>query len=142
MLPRVVALLGTFIMGVALLQPGTIEDWRVLALASVPRHRTGLHDPRPHHAAPLLWPGSRSARPGHGWPVPPGPTSRLPLGEFVAFLGALLPVLSLLTAVIFIAFCLLQAWRAAFEERVLAAAFPEYADYRRRTPAVLPWPRP
>ncbi len=45
------------------------------------------------------------------------------------------------TALLFAAFCACQAARAALEERALAAAFPEYADYRRRTPALLPWPR-
>jgi protein-S-isoprenylcysteine O-methyltransferase Ste14 len=64
------------------------------------------------------------------------------LGEFVAFIGLLLPVLAPLTLLIFSAFCLLQAVRARLEEQVLAATFPDYAAYRRRTPAVLPWPRP
>jgi protein-S-isoprenylcysteine O-methyltransferase Ste14 len=63
------------------------------------------------------------------------------LGEFVAFLGALLPVFAPLPILIFILFCALQACRARLEEQVLAAAFPEYAGYRLRTPPFFPWPR-
>lgn len=63
------------------------------------------------------------------------------LGEFVTFLGALLPVLAPLTALIFGLFCVLQARRAVLEEEVLSAAFPEYAAYRQRTPALVPSPR-
>jgi protein-S-isoprenylcysteine O-methyltransferase Ste14 len=33
-----------------------------------------------------------------------------------------------------------QAGRAKLEERTLVRAFPEYADYRRRTPMLLPRP--
>ena len=46
-----------------------------------------------------------------------------------------------LTTLIFGLFCLCQVTRVMLEERVLAARFPEYIAYRRRTPAVLPWPR-
>jgi len=54
----------------------------------------------------------------------------------------LLPVLAPLTVTIFALSCLCQAARAILEERVLAAAFSEYAEYRRQAPALLPWPRP
>lgn len=141
-LPMAVALLGTFVINTAFVQPRTTEDWRVLALADLLlvaglaftiyalaflRHCFGLAA----EARGLVTAG-------------PYRLVRHPvyLGEFVAFLGALLPVLSPLTTAIFAVFCLLQAWRASLEERVLAATFAAYADYRRRTPAVLPWPRP
>jgi protein-S-isoprenylcysteine O-methyltransferase Ste14 len=64
------------------------------------------------------------------------------LGEFVAMFGAVLPLLAPLTVLIFALFSLLQATRMILEERVLATTFPEYAAYRLRTPAMLPWPRP
>ena len=44
------------------------------------------------------------------------------------------------TALVYGAFCLCQLARAVLEERSLAATFPAYANYRRRTPALLPWP--
>jgi protein-S-isoprenylcysteine O-methyltransferase Ste14 len=45
-----------------------------------------------------------------------------------------------LTPVITLAvFILLQATRARFEERLLTETFPEYADYRRRTRALIPF---
>ena len=61
------------------------------------------------------------------------------LGELIAALGALLPVLAPSTALVYGAFCLCQTARAVLEERTLAATYPNYADYRRRTPALLPW---
>jgi protein-S-isoprenylcysteine O-methyltransferase Ste14 len=64
------------------------------------------------------------------------------LGEFVAMCGALLPVLAPWTVLIFATFCGLQACRAALEESVLSQTFADYAAYRLRTPALLPWPRP
>ena len=33
----------------------------------------------------------------------------------------------------------LQYWRTVFEERVLSEAFPQYADYARRTPRLIPY---
>ncbi len=74
--------------------------------------------------------------------VTSGPYSRvrhpLYLGEMVAMFGVLLPILSPRTVAIFVACCLLQLWRTRYEEETLSAAFPEYADYRRRTARVLP----
>jgi hypothetical protein len=64
------------------------------------------------------------------------------LGELVAATGALLPVLAPPTTLIFAVFCLIQIARAALEERILSAAFSQYGEYRRRTPALVPWPRP
>jgi protein-S-isoprenylcysteine O-methyltransferase Ste14 len=136
-----VALLGTFIMNVAILQPATTQDWRVLALADL-LLTVGL--------AFTLWAAASLKRCFGIAPEARGLVAtgayrlvRHPmyLGEFVAFLGLLLPVLGPFTLMIFVVFCLIQASRAALEERALGAAFPEYADYRGRTPAVLPWPR-
>lgn len=60
------------------------------------------------------------------------------LGEMVATLGVLLPVLTARNAAIFAAFCALQVWRTRYEEEALAATFPEYDAYRRRTARILP----
>jgi protein-S-isoprenylcysteine O-methyltransferase Ste14 len=60
------------------------------------------------------------------------------LGEFISGLGLLLPIFSPWTLAVFIAFIALQIWRMVNEERVLAAAFPEYAAYRKRTSRLVP----
>lgn len=60
------------------------------------------------------------------------------LGEMIATLGVLLPILSPRNVAIFVAFCALQVWRTYYEEQILAAAFPEYADYRQQTARLLP----
>lgn len=60
------------------------------------------------------------------------------LGEMVAMLGVLLPVITTRNVAIFAAFCALQLWRTRYEEEVLAATFAEYDEYRRRTARLLP----
>jgi len=60
------------------------------------------------------------------------------LDEITAMLGLLLPILSARNLAVFALFCALQLWRTRHEEAALAATFPEYADYRRRTPRLLP----
>jgi protein-S-isoprenylcysteine O-methyltransferase Ste14 len=137
-----IALGGTFIMNFALIQPATSQDWFVLALADLGLV-TGLAFTT-YGAASLrrcfgLAPEARGLVTTGAYRLVRHP---LYLGEFVAFFGALLPVLAPLTVLIFVLFCALQATRARLEEQVLAATFPEYAAYRRRTPALLPWPRP
>jgi protein-S-isoprenylcysteine O-methyltransferase Ste14 len=64
------------------------------------------------------------------------------LGELVAALGVLLPVLMPMTAAAFVLFVALQGYRVYLEERVLSDAFDAYADYQRRVPMLFPWPRP
>jgi protein-S-isoprenylcysteine O-methyltransferase Ste14 len=137
-----VALAGTFLMSGAVAQPATSRDWRLLALAD------GLL------AGGLAF--SIYAAAGLGTCFGLAAEARglvttgayrlvrhpLYLGELVAGLGLLLPVLAPPTVLVYAAFCACQAARAALEERALEATFPEYADYRRRTPALLPWPRP
>ena len=60
------------------------------------------------------------------------------LGEAIATLGVLLlyriPEAFALVALQFG----VQLWRMYEEEKVLAAAFPEYAEYRRRTARLIP----
>lgn len=60
------------------------------------------------------------------------------LGEIVATLGVLLPVLSVFHVAIFAIFCGLQLWRTQYEEDGLRATFPEYGDYRQRTARLVP----
>jgi protein-S-isoprenylcysteine O-methyltransferase Ste14 len=137
-LAMLIALGGTFVMWIALAQPATSDDWRLLALADVVMIfglAFTLYALGTLRACFGLAPEARGL-------ITTGPYRlvRHPvyLGEFVIFLGALLPVLAPLTAFIFGLFCLLQARRAALEEAVLSAAFPDYTAYRQRTPALLP----
>ncbi len=51
------------------------------------------------------------------------------VGEFISFAGAVLAVLNLYTALVFVFFVMVQAYRANQEERVLRGAFPEYESY-------------
>lgn len=60
------------------------------------------------------------------------------LGEVVATLGLLLPILSVFHVAIFAIFCGLQLWRTQYEEVGLSATFPEYGDYQRRTARLVP----
>jgi protein-S-isoprenylcysteine O-methyltransferase Ste14 len=137
-----VALAGTCVMSAAVIQPITTQDWRVLVLADS-LLTAGLAFSI--YAAASLRHCFGVAAEARG--VVTSGAYRLVrhplyLGEFIAALGVLLPVLAPLTTLIFGVFCLCQVTRAMLEERVLAATFPEYIAYRRRTPALLPWPRP
>jgi len=137
-----VALAGTFVMSATAAQPSTTQDWRVLALADS-LLTVGLAASI-YAAAGLrrcfgLAAEARGVVTSGAYRFVRHP---LYLGELVAALGALLPVLAPLTTLIFGLFCLCQVTRAILEERILAAGFPEYIAYRRRTPALLPWPRP
>jgi protein-S-isoprenylcysteine O-methyltransferase Ste14 len=60
------------------------------------------------------------------------------LGEMIAVLGLLLPILSTRNVIVFTLFCALQLWRTRHEEAGLAATFPEYGEYRQRTSRLLP----
>jgi protein-S-isoprenylcysteine O-methyltransferase Ste14 len=140
-LAMAIALGGTFSMWFAFIQPRTTEDWLVFAIADVLmiaglafaayafgalRRCFGIAP----EARGLVTTGA------YRWVRHPAY-----LGEFVMAFGGLLPVLAPFTALVFALFCILQARRAALEEVVLSATFAEYAAYRRRTPALLPWPR-
>jgi protein-S-isoprenylcysteine O-methyltransferase Ste14 len=60
------------------------------------------------------------------------------LAEIIVTVGIVLPILSVWTVGLFIAFVALQYTRAILEERALTAAIPEYADYARRTWRIIP----
>lgn len=60
------------------------------------------------------------------------------LGEQVAITGVLLRYLSPVVVFVFAVQIAFQFYRMSCEEKVLAATFPEYADYARRTWRVLP----
>jgi protein-S-isoprenylcysteine O-methyltransferase Ste14 len=141
-LQMAIALGGTFVMYIAAVQPATTQDWRVLAAADV---LLVLGSGFTIYAAASLRycfglaPEARGLVTTGAYRLVRHP---LYLGEFVALLGVLLPVLAPSTLVVYALFCVLQATRAALEERVLSATFQDYVNYRRRTPALLPWPRP
>lgn len=57
---------------------------------------------------------------------------------FVTYTCTALPKLSLLTVVLLVVGVSAEVTRSRNEERILSAAFPEYADYARRVPAFFP----
>lgn len=132
------ALLGTSIMSAAGAHPQTTENVAVLLLGD------GLL------AAGLVLSIYSAASLGDCFAVAPEArglvTSRayqvvrhpVYASELVAAVGVTLPLFSPSAVLILALFCLLQGTRAAWEERVLVRAFPEYADYRRTTPAFFP----
>ena len=61
------------------------------------------------------------------------------LGESGFALGWLLLRLSPLMVAVFFLWCALQYYRILMEESALGAVFPEYEDYRRRTPRIIPF---
>lgn len=61
------------------------------------------------------------------------------LGEILSGAGMLLPVLSLSTFAIWLLFVGLQVQRSLYEERALAAVFPEYAGYQAKTRRLIPF---
>jgi protein-S-isoprenylcysteine O-methyltransferase Ste14 len=136
-----VAFAGTFVMGAVAAQPPTTHDWRVLALSDA--LLLGGLAFATYAVASLrssfgLAPEARELVTSGAYRLVRHP---IYLGELVAATGALLPVVAPLTTLIFAMFCLCQFVRAVLEERVLSAAFPQYEDYRRRTPGLVPWPR-
>jgi protein-S-isoprenylcysteine O-methyltransferase Ste14 len=60
------------------------------------------------------------------------------LGEYLAFLGIYVLTLSWYSTIVYVLFVALQLRRQVMEERTLAAAYPEYDEYRTRTARLLP----
>jgi protein-S-isoprenylcysteine O-methyltransferase Ste14 len=60
------------------------------------------------------------------------------LGEFIAATGMLLTAFSPVTVAVFAVFAALQLRRMAAEEKVLGSIFPEYEEYARLVPRLVP----
>lgn len=60
------------------------------------------------------------------------------LGEQISVAGVLLQYLSPVAVFVFVVQIAFQFYRMACEEKILAATFPEYADYAKRTWRILP----
>jgi len=91
----------------------------------------------------LTWLGrSFSIMPEARRPVTSGPYARVrhPLYacEQLALVGAMLQYLSPYSLVLYVAQLALQLGRMRYEERVLAATFPDYAAYQARTARLIP----
>jgi protein-S-isoprenylcysteine O-methyltransferase Ste14 len=91
----------------------------------------------------LSWLGrSFSIMPEARRPVMSGPYARIrhPLYacEQMALLGAMLQFLSAYALILYVAQIVLQLRRMRYEERVLAATFPDYAAYQARTARLIP----
>lgn len=135
----IVALAGTFALTVVAGAPPTISDPALLLVAA------GLS------LAGTLWAGLSLAVLGTCFGIFPearGLVTRGPyrlvrhpiyLGEMVAGLGLVLPILSPATGLAWLAFVGLQTWRAINEEQALLAVFPEYERYRARTRRLVPF---
>jgi protein-S-isoprenylcysteine O-methyltransferase Ste14 len=61
------------------------------------------------------------------------------LAEEIAVLGSVLHFFSIGTFVLFIAHCALQIGRIFYEEDLLRRSFPDYDEYARSTPRVIPY---
>jgi protein-S-isoprenylcysteine O-methyltransferase Ste14 len=133
-----IALAGAFIMNLATFQPRVTEDWRYLALADlllIAGLSFTIYAALCLRTCFALSPEARGLVTTGAYKLVRHP---LYLGEFVSLLGMLLPVLSPFTALVYLLFGAFQLARMGMEERVLAAAFPEYAAYRAATPALFP----
>lgn len=91
----------------------------------------------------LAWLGrSFSIMPEARRPVMTGPYARIrhPLYacEQLALIGAMLQFMSIYGAIVYVAQLALQIGRMHYEERVLAATFPDYAAYRAHTARLVP----
>jgi protein-S-isoprenylcysteine O-methyltransferase Ste14 len=63
------------------------------------------------------------------------------LGEIGAFVGLAIAAPTVGNGILLLVFAFGQALRMRYEEAALREAFPEYEDYARRVPRVLPSPR-
>lgn len=134
----VVALAGTFIMSVPVVAPFTNPSGLAMA-ASAALTLAGTA----FSIASLaslgrcfgIFPEARGlvAKGPYRWVRHP-----LYVGEATSTLGQVVVTASPAMVALFLAFVVLQAWRAANEERALAAVFPEYADYAGRTKRFFP----
>lgn len=136
--PQVVALVGTFLLSALSYQEMTLAYWWVTLPASL-LLSAGLAGAV---VSVLTLGRCFGITPAARGLVTSGPYRyvRHPLYacEFVASVGLLLPVLSPLSLVLYGTYVALTALRARYEEKVLLAAFPGYAAYRRATRRFVP----
>jgi protein-S-isoprenylcysteine O-methyltransferase Ste14 len=134
-----IAIGGSFLPWLIVAQPPTIDDWRVLAFSDLlmiigvaftiySLGTLGRCFGIAPEARGLVTSGA------YRWVRNPAY-----LAEFLTVTGGALPLVAPLTICLFAAFCFLQVRRMALEEAVMAATFAEYAEYRQRTPALVPW---
>ena len=136
--PRCVALIGTFLgVGILLLSPQELSRWLYLAslLLIIGGTAFAIY-------SALVLGRSISVLPQARRLVTSGPYKiirhPLYLGEIIAFAGVSLQYFSLLAFLLLLLFCLVQHQRMINEERILSAAFSEYADYKARTYRLVP----
>lgn len=138
LVPAIVALVGSFILGLHSLMPITQQS-SVVATGGVALNLVGLV----FSIVSLaylgrcfgVFPEARGlvTRGPYRWVRHP-----LYLAEIVSALGILLPTISAYTGALFVVFVALQYRRALYEEETLARVFPKYADYSRRTWRIIP----
>ena len=136
--PRLVAVLGTFVMMamVALPVAETPPALRLVAtLLVVAGTALSIHVLRALGRSFAIMATSRAL-------VTTGPYGvvRHPLYgvELITMAGVMLGNLSIWSAGLFLLWLVLQIRRADYEEAVLRASFPDYADYARRVPRFIP----
>ena len=137
-----VAMVGTFVMGAVAARPATMHDWRILAVSEallVGGLAFSIYGAASLRESFGLAPEARALVTSGAYRLVRHP---IYLGELVAATGALLPVLAPATILVFAVFCACLFARVVLEERVLRAACSQYEEYRGRTPALVPWPRP
>jgi protein-S-isoprenylcysteine O-methyltransferase Ste14 len=136
--PKAAALLGTWLMGLLVLLPATM----VSPALSLVGAALGLLGDALAIAAMASLGRSFSVLPGARALVVRGPyrVVRHPvyLAQETALAGLVLAHLSIGAVALFAAQAACQIYRARCEERVLASAFPDFADYHRGTPMLLP----
>jgi len=137
--PKIVALLGTWLMALLVLLPG--RDY-VPPAVSVVGTLLALAGDGLAIASVALLGRSFSVMPAARRLVVAGPYRwmRHPLyvAEEIAIAGLVAVHFSLPAVLLFAVQALCQWRRARNEERILAASFPAFADYRKRTPMLLP----
>lgn len=131
--PRLIALAGTYVLLALSAQPVTIDHWAVDLVAAL-LLAAGTAGAA---ATALVLGRSFGIMPEARDLVTSGPYRfvRHPLyaAEALAALGLLLPILSPLTAAIYVAYLVLTTLRARYEEQILLASFPAYTAYRATT---------